>query len=183
MVPAPTSGPALKARIRATRWQTGLIFSGPSSRRWTCAPRRHGYGWRGRCATVQTMAGRRNGGRKTPAEPGLFSPRTPTAQPLADRMRPRSLDEVVGQEHLLGQDKMLSRTVAQGSLPSIILWGPPGSGKTTIALLLARQSGANFRTITAVAAGVAELREAVEQAQRELEAGGRRTVVFIDEIH
>src|SRR5580704_2756695 len=78
---------------------------------------------------------------------------------------------------------MLSRTVAAGALPSIILWGPPGSGKTTIALLLARQSGASFRTITAVAAGVAELRQAVEQAQSELEVGGQRTVVFIDEIH
>src|SRR5579864_8955692 len=105
------------------------------------------------------------------------------AQPLADRMRPRSLEEVVGQEHLLGPDKMLSRMLAAGALPSIILWGPPGSGKTTIANLLARQSGASFRTIAAVAAGIAELREAVEEARREVEAGGRRTVVFIDEIH
>jgi putative ATPase len=126
------------------------------------------------------MAGRRS---KTPLEPGLFPARTPAAQPLADRMRPRSLDEVVGQEHLLSPDKMLSRMLAAGALPSIILWGPPGSGKTTIALLLAQQSGASFRTITAVSAGIAELREAVEEARRELEAGGRRTVVFIDEIH
>ena len=127
------------------------------------------------------MAGRRSG--KTPSEPGLFAARTPAAQPLADRMRPRSLDEVVGQEHLLGADKMLGRMLAAGALPSIILWGPPGSGKTTIALLLARRSGAGFRTIAAVSAGIAELREAVEEARRELEAGGRRTVVFIDEIH
>jgi putative ATPase len=98
-------------------------------------------------------------------------------------MRPHSLDEVVGQQHLLGPDKMLSQMLRAGALPSIILWGPPGSGKTTIALLLARQSGATFRTIAAVTAGVAELRAAVEEAQHELEAGGRRTVVFIDEIH
>ena len=98
-------------------------------------------------------------------------------------MRPHSLDEVVGQQHLLGSEKMLSQMLKAGALPSIILWGPPGSGKTTIAFLLARQSGATFRTIAAVTAGVAELRAAVEEAQHELEAGGRHTVVFIDEIH
>jgi putative ATPase len=121
--------------------------------------------------------------RKTSGEPELFPARPPAAQPLADRMRPRNLSEVIGQEHLLGADKMLTRTLAAGGLPSIILWGPPGSGKTSIALLLARQSGASFRTIAAVTAGIAELRQAVEEARRELEAGGRRTVVFIDEIH
>src|ERR1700758_626425 len=173
MVPAPASGPALKARIRAPRWQTCLYGAG--GRR--CAR----CGWRGRCATVEFMAGRRSD--KTPLEPSLFPARTPAAQPLADRMRPRSLDEVIGQEHLLGPDKMLSRMLAAGALPSIILWGAPGSGKTTIALLLAQRSGASFRTIAAVAAGIAELREAVEEARRELEAGRRRTVVFIDEIH
>ena len=126
------------------------------------------------------MAARRS---RAPSEPGLFPDRTPTAQPLADRIRPRRLEEVVGQEHLLAPDKMLSRMLGAGTLPSIILWGPPGTGKTTIALLLARQSGASFRTIAAVTAGIAELRDAVEEARRELDAGGRRTVVFIDEIH
>jgi putative ATPase len=116
-------------------------------------------------------------------EPGLFPARKPAAQPLADRMRPRSIAEVVGQEHLLGPDKLLGRMLQAGTLPSMILWGPPGSGKTTIALLLARQSEASLRAIAAVTAGVADLREAVEAAQRELDAGGRRTVVFIDEIH
>jgi putative ATPase len=119
--------------------------------------------------------------RKQPG-PTLFSARKPL-QPLADRMRPRMLSEVVGQEHLLARDKLLSRVLEAGALPSMILWGPPGSGKTTIALLLARQSGAVLHTIAAVTAGVADLREAVEAAQRDLEAGGRRTVVFIDEIH
>src|ERR1700691_653008 len=131
-----------------------------------------------RCANVPAMAR-----RKADAGEGLFRPRQPAAQPLADRMRPRTLDEVAGQDHLLGPGKLLRQMVAAGALHSMILWGPPGSGKTTIALLLAQQSGASFRTIAAVSAGIAELREAVEEARRELEAGGRRAVVFIDEIH
>ncbi len=114
---------------------------------------------------------------------GLFRPRHSIAQPLADRMRPRTLDEVVGQEHLLGPGKLLSQMVAAGSLHSMILWGPPGTGKTTIALLLAQQSGARFRTIAAVSAGVAELRAAIDEARRALDLEGKRSVVFIDEIH
>jgi putative ATPase len=121
--------------------------------------------------------------RKADDNEGLFRPRQPVAQPLADRMRPRSLDEVVGQEHLLGHGKLLTQMVAAGTLHSMILWGPPGTGKTSIALLLAQQSGAIFKSIAAVAAGVAELREAVDQARRALDLEGKRTVVFIDEIH
>jgi putative ATPase len=121
--------------------------------------------------------------RKADDNEGLFRPRHPVAQPLADRMRPRTLDEVVGQEHLLGPGKLLTQMVAAGTLHSMILWGPPGTGKTSIALLLAQQSGAIFKSIAAVAAGVAELREAVDQARRALDLEGKRTVVFIDEIH
>ncbi len=121
--------------------------------------------------------------RKADDNEGLFRPRHSVAQPLADRMRPRTLDEVVGQEHLLGPGKLLSQMVAAGSLHSMILWGPPGTGKTTIALLLAQQSGALFKTIAAVSAGVADLREAVDQARRALDLEGKRSVVFIDEIH
>jgi len=121
--------------------------------------------------------------RKADDNTGLFRPRYSTAQPLADRMRPRTLDEVVGQEHLLGPGKLLRQMVAAGSLHSMILWGPPGTGKTTIALLLAQQSGARFKTIAAVAAGVAELREAIDEARRALDLEGKRSVVFIDEIH
>jgi putative ATPase len=121
--------------------------------------------------------------RKADDNEGLFRPRHPVAQPLADRMRPRTLDEVVGQEHLLGPGKLLSQMVAAGALHSMILWGPPGTGKTTIALLLAQHSGARFKTIAAVSAGVAELRESIEEARRALDLEGKRSVVFIDEIH
>ncbi|MGH7814258.1 MAG: replication-associated recombination protein A [Candidatus Binataceae bacterium] len=97
-------------------------------------------------------------------------------------MRPRRLEEVAGQEHLLGPGKFLHEMVAAHALHSMILWGPPGAGKTTLAILLAEQSGAVFRPLAAVASGVADLREAAAGAQRDLDAG-KRTVVFIDEIH
>ncbi len=113
----------------------------------------------------------------------LFQPRTPAGRPLADRMRPETLDEVVGQEHLLGPGRLLSEMVAARRLHSMILWGPPGSGKTTLALLLAKHLDAAFIPISAVSAGVSDLRLAVEEARRELETRNRRTVVFIDEIH
>jgi putative ATPase len=121
--------------------------------------------------------------RVSDLSPGLFKPKRSTTQPLADRMRPRSLDEVVGQPHLLGPGRLLQQIASKGALHSIILWGPPGSGKTTIARLLTETSGAVFKSISAVTAGVAELREAVDSARRALDIEGKRTVLFIDEIH
>ncbi len=121
--------------------------------------------------------------RRKPSVTGeLFQARTPLSQPLADRVRPERLDELVGQEHLLGPGKLLSQMVAAHKLHSMVLWGPPGSGKTTLAILLARQSGAIFRQMSAVTAGIADLRAVVDQARNDLEAG-KRTVLFIDEIH
>jgi len=121
--------------------------------------------------------------RATDLSPGLFKPKRSLTQPLADRMRPHSLDEVVGQEHLLGPGRLLQQIAVKGALHSIILWGPPGTGKTTIARLLTETSGAVFKSISAVTAGVAELRDAVDAARRVLDLEGKRTVLFIDEIH
>jgi putative ATPase len=121
--------------------------------------------------------------RTTDLGPGLFKPQRFATQPLADRMRPRSLDEVVGQKHLLGPGRLLQQIAAKGALHSIILWGPPGTGKTTIARLLTETSGALFKSISAVTAGVAELRDTVDAARHALELEGKRTVLFIDEIH
>ena len=121
--------------------------------------------------------------RKVDDEQGLFQLRPTSGQPLADRMRPRSLEEVVGQEHLLAPGKLLNQMASSGVLHSIILWGPPGTGKTTIALLLAQRSRAIFKALAAVTAGVADLREAVEAARQRLQLEGKRSVVFIDEIH
>lgn len=103
--------------------------------------------------------------------------------PLAARMRPRTLDEFLGQEHLTGPGRMLRRAIERGTVPSLILWGPPGSGKTTLALLIARATGAHVEQLSAVTAGVADLRRVVQQARAPRLAGGRRTVLFIDEIH
>src|SRR5215813_8785370 len=106
----------------------------------------------------------------------LFPTKPARGQPLSDRMRPRSLDELVGQEHLLGPGKLLTQMAASHTLHSVILWGPPGSGKTTLARLVADQSGAVFKAISAVLSGVADLREIIELARRQLAADGQRTV-------
>ena len=104
-------------------------------------------------------------------------------KPLAARMRPRDIDELVGQEHLVGEGRVLRRAIEAGQLPSFILWGPPGTGKTTLAAIAARRAGARFVGISAVSAGVADLRRVIEDARRVRAQAGGRTVLFIDEIH
>ncbi len=104
-------------------------------------------------------------------------------QPLAERMRPTSLDEYVGQEHLLGEGKLLTRALGGTRLPSLILWGPPGTGKTTLARILARQMKADFTQISAVQSGVKEIREVAKRAEERRDEFGHGTILFIDEIH
>src|SRR5882757_5646834 len=102
--------------------------------------------------------------------------------PLADRLRPRSLADVIGQDHLTGPEGAIGRMVAAGRLSSMILWGPPGTGKTTIARLLADAVGLRFTAISAVLSGVADLKKAFAEA-REFARIGKRTLLFVDEIH
>ncbi len=104
-------------------------------------------------------------------------------QPLAARMRPRTLDEILGQEHILARGRALRVALERDRLPSIILWGPPGSGKTTLARVIARSVRSSFVSLSAVSAGVADLRRSVGDARKLRAATGRRTVLFIDEIH
>jgi putative ATPase len=106
----------------------------------------------------------------------------PTIVPLADRLRPQTLGDIVGQDHLLGPAGTITRMLARGSLASLILWGPPGVGKTTIARLLADRAGLHFTQLSAVFSGVADLKRAFEEAQRR-RAAGQGTLLFVDEIH
>ncbi|MGN6483386.1 MAG: replication-associated recombination protein A [Thermomicrobiales bacterium] len=103
--------------------------------------------------------------------------------PLSTRMRPRSLDELVGQEHVLGANTLLRKAIEADRLSSIILWGPPGAGKTTLARIIATTTRASFEAVSAVTSGVADLRRAIADAQDRLGMRGERTVLFIDEIH
>ena len=103
--------------------------------------------------------------------------------PLADRMRPQTLDEFVGQDHLLGHGKILRQAIESDHLPSMILWGPPGSGKTTLAMIVATTTGAQFLAFSAVLSGVKEIKEVIKEAEEEWTYNKRRTILFVDEIH
>ncbi len=122
------------------------------------------------------------GGPARPAEAGAVPGSQHPTAPLAARMRPRTLDEFAGQERVVGPGSVLRRALEGDQLPSLILWGPPGSGKTSLAIILAAMSGAAFESVSAVSSGVAELRKIMERA-RDRRRMGQRTILFIDEIH
>ncbi|MDO8442893.1 MAG: replication-associated recombination protein A, partial [bacterium] len=103
--------------------------------------------------------------------------------PLSARMRPATLQEFVGQEHLVGQGRVLRKAIESGKLPSIILWGPPGSGKTTLAYVIANTTASHFSAVSAVSAGVADLRRIIEEAKERHRLYQQKTILFIDEIH
>src|SRR5688572_15090161 len=109
--------------------------------------------------------------------------RDPEGIPLSDRMRPRSLGEMVGQDHLLGEGHLLDKAIRGDRIPSMILWGPPGTGKTTLARVVAAESKGYFEPFSAVLGGVPELRKMIAAADERRRLYGTRTILFIDEIH
>lgn len=114
-------------------------------------------------------------------EPQVTDP--PRDAPLADRMRPRSLEEFLGQEKILGPGRLLRRAIETDDLRSLILWGPPGTGKTTLATIIARRTKSHFTSFSAVLSGIKEIKEVMKEASARRLAGGGRTILFVDEIH
>src|SRR5213080_4964017 len=114
------------------------------------------------------------------SDPTLFSR---SAEPLAARMRPKTLDQFLGQEHLLGPGKALGDLIRRGDVGSCIFWGPPGSGKTTLARIIANYTDRHFEPFSAVTEGVARVREIIKEAEERLKYEGRGTILFCDEIH
>ena len=113
-------------------------------------------------------------------QPTLFE--SPMEEPLAARLRPRDLDEFYGQEHLLGQGKVLRRLIEQDKVGSMIFWGPPGVGKTTLARIIARRTKAKFIDFSAVTSGIKEIKQVMSEAENGRRFG-EKTILFVDEIH
>jgi putative ATPase len=107
----------------------------------------------------------------------------PQSMPLAARMRPQTFADFVGQEHLVAEGRVLRKCIEADQLPSMVFWGPPGSGKTTLAHIIANVTRAHFSPLSAVSAGVADLRRVIEEAKKRLKSSGQRTILFVDEIH
>ena len=113
----------------------------------------------------------------------LFQQAKNSTEPLAARMRPRNLDEYIGQDHIVGKGRLLRRAIAADQLTSVIFYGPPGSGKTTLAKVIANHTRSNFITLNAVLTGVSDIRTSIKQAEDYRVLHDRRTILFVDEVH